>query len=134
PGEPVVKARPTEHGEGLQVMVYTRDAHDLFAAICGYFGGRGMNIQDARIHTTRHGWALDSFIVLVPHLSGDLRAQATLVEHELGARLRQPGALPAPAAGYGSLRRSRQSRVFPVAPHIELHPDERSKSWRMSVV
>jgi len=134
PDQPVVKARPTEHSEGLQVMVYTRDAPDLFATICGYFGGRGMNIQDARIHTTRHGWALDSFIVLVPHLSGDLRAQATLVEHELAERLARPDAQPAPAPGHAGPRRSRLARIFPVAPHVELQPDERSKSWRLSLV
>jgi len=131
PEHAVVKARPTEQGEGLQVMVYTRDASDLFACICGYFGARGMSIQDARIHTTRHGWALDSFIVLAP--AGDLRAQASLVEHELAERLREPAAAAAPPERHGRLRQSRLSRIFPVAPHVELHPDERSKSWRLSL-
>ncbi|MFJ0745549.1 hypothetical protein WLU67_24330, partial [Bordetella bronchiseptica] len=30
-----VRVRPTEHGEGLQVMVYTRDAPDLFLGCSG---------------------------------------------------------------------------------------------------
>jgi len=134
--EPVVKARPTEKAEGLQVMVYTRDTADLFAAICGYFGSRGMNIQDARIHTTRSGRALDSFIVLTPDQdSGGLRARASLVEHELAGLLHDPQE----AAGVRvspnyRARPSRLSRVFPVAPRVELQPDERSKSWRLSVV
>jgi len=138
PDEPVVKARPTEKGEGLQVMVYTRDTADLFAAICGYFGNRGLSIQDARIHTTRHGWALDSFIVLLPdHASGDLRARATLVEHELAQRLHDPrtaaGLDGRGQNGYRS-RQSRLSKVFPISPRVELQPDERSQSWRLSVV
>ena len=34
---PVVKARLSPVGEGLQVLVYTPDQQDLFARICGYF-------------------------------------------------------------------------------------------------
>ena len=135
PAEPVVRVRPTEEGGGLQVMVYMRDAPDLFMTTCGYFDGKAMSIQDARIHTTRHGWALDSFIVLPSDGSSDLRAQATLVEHELGQRLRaarQGERAPARGGQYRS-RQSRLSRVFPVMPQAELHPDERSQSWRLSV-
>lgn len=137
PAEPVVRARPTEQGEGLQIMVYTRDVPDLFVAICAYFAAKSLSIQDARIHTTRHGWALDSFIVLLPEGDADLRAQATLVEHELAERLKAPAATaqqPAHTGGYyGRARQSRVSRVFPVMPQAELQPDERSKSWRLSV-
>ena len=113
PAEPVVRARPTEQGEGLQIMVYTRDVPDLFVAICAYFAAKSLSIQDARIHTTRHGWALDSFIVLLPEGDADLRAQATLVEHELAERLKAPAATaqqPAHTGGYYG--RARQSRVF----------------------
>jgi [protein-PII] uridylyltransferase len=116
-------------------MVYTRDVPDLFAAICGYFDAKSLSIQDARIHTTRHGWALDSFIVLLPDGASDLRAQAALVEHELAERLKDPQAQgrAVPASPYGRSRQSRMSRVFPVPPQAELQPDERSKSWRLSV-
>ncbi len=135
PGEAVVKARPTDQGEGLQVMVYTRDVPDLFMMICGFFDAKSLSIQDARIHTTRHGYALDSFIVLLPEGQQDLRAQATLVEHELAQRLRDAGtaahATASQATLYGRGRLSRMSRAFPVAPQVELQPDERSTSWRL---
>jgi [protein-PII] uridylyltransferase len=39
---------------------------DLFARICGYFDGAGFSIQDAKVHTTRAGYALDTFQVLWP--------------------------------------------------------------------
>ncbi|WP_026637886.1 [protein-PII] uridylyltransferase [Bordetella petrii] len=136
PDGPVVRARPTEQGEGLQVMVYTPDVPELFAAICAYFDAKSMGIQDARVHTTRHGWALDSFIVLLPEGTLDLRAQATLVEHELAQRLRDPHEAVGSRAGYGAASRRRQSRlskVFPIMPQAELQPDERSQSWRLSV-
>lgn len=137
PDLPVVKVRPTDQGEGLQIMVYTRDVPDLFVTICGYFDAKSLSIQDARIHTTRHGYALDSFIVLLPDGASDLRAYAPLVEHELAERLKDPQASarsqPARGAVYGRSRQSRMSRLFPVQPQAELQPDERSKSWRLSV-
>ncbi|MFX6035760.1 hypothetical protein ABTE74_20480, partial [Acinetobacter baumannii] len=50
---PVVCARPSPIGEGLQVLVYAPDQPDLFARICGYFDGAGFSILDAKVHTTR---------------------------------------------------------------------------------
>ena len=62
--EPVVKARLSPAGEGLQVMIYTPDQKDLFARICSFFERMSYNIVEAKIYTTRHGYALDSFQVL----------------------------------------------------------------------
>jgi len=136
PQSAVVRARPTEQGEGLQIMVYTRDVDDLFMTICGFFDAKSLSVQDARIHTTRHGWALDSFIVLLPEGTNDLRAQASLVEHELAEKLK-PVADPAARrlAPYQSRnRQSRRSRLFPVRPQLVLQPDEGSNSWRLSIL
>ena len=58
---PVVRARRSTLGEGLQVLVYTPDQPDLFARICGYFDQASFSIVDARVHTTRQGYALDTF-------------------------------------------------------------------------
>jgi [protein-PII] uridylyltransferase len=49
---PVVRARVSPLGEGLQVLVYAPDQQDLFARTCGYFDGAGFNILDAKVHTT----------------------------------------------------------------------------------
>ncbi len=130
---PVVKARVIGQNQGLQIMVYAKDRPDLFVAICAYFDQHTLSIQDARIHTTRHGWALDSFIVLLPEHDTDYRSWASLVEHELADALQtaMPGTAEAqrPVAG----RMSRRSRVFPIVPNVELQPDENSKSWRLAV-
>ncbi|NYT60937.1 [protein-PII] uridylyltransferase [Alcaligenaceae bacterium] len=133
--EPVVKARVIGQNEALQIMVYTKDAIELFVSICRYFDRRALSIQDARIHTTHHGWALDSFIVLLPIHEKDYRSHASLVEHELHAQLSQTQPPYHPIATGEAARRpgSRRSRVFPIVPNVELQPDERSASWRLSV-
>ena len=132
--EPVVKARVIGQNQGLQVMVYIKDRPDLFVAICGYFDQHTLSIQDARIHTTRHGWALDSFIVLLPNQDTDYRSWATLIEHELATALAQGHPLPPerPASQVRS-RISRRSRVFPIVPNVSLQPDENSRSWRLAL-
>ena len=132
PDKPVVRVRPTEHGEGLQVMVYTRDVPQLFVNTCGYFDSKSLSIQDARVHTTRHGWALDSYIVLPPENGSDLRSLASLVEHELAERLAAPDSARMRPGG-ARARQSRRSRTFPIVPQAELQPDERSQSWRLTV-
>lgn len=130
---PVVKARPTERSEGLQVMVYTKDIPDLFAKICIYFGSRGFSIQDARIHTTHNGYALDSFIVLPLSGTEDLRSQASLIEHELSNYLNSKIENGHSANQPVMRRPSRMSKAFPVPPVVELHPDDSKRNWRLEI-
>ncbi len=85
--QPVVKARLSPIGEGLQVMIYARDQPELFARICGYFESIGYSIADAKIHTTRHGYALDTFLVLGSGTSPHYREMISLIEHDLAERL-----------------------------------------------
>ncbi|MES2755909.1 MAG: [protein-PII] uridylyltransferase, partial [Pseudomonadota bacterium] len=61
--KPVIKCRLAPIGEGLQVAVYIKDQPDLFARICSYFDRKNFSILDAKIHTTRNGYALDTFMV-----------------------------------------------------------------------
>lgn len=129
--ETVVKARPTEGAEGLQVMVYTKHVKDLFARLCGYFGCRGLNIQDARIHTTRGGYALDSFIVLPADRQRDLRSEAALIEHELSTQLDQMG-LDMLKQQHG-IRASRLSKAFPFPPAVEIKPGDGNESWVLDI-
>jgi len=118
---PVVKCRTAPIGEGLQVAVYTPDQADLFARICSYFDAKGFSILDARIHTTHHGYALDTFLVSAPEFSKNYRDIISLVEHELTELLTLQSPLPLPGKG----RLSRLSRTFPISPTVDLRPDER---------
>ena len=130
---PVVRARPSSVGDGLQVLVYSPDCPDLFARICGYFDSAGFSIQDAKIHTTRAGFALDTFQVISTRIEpGDpaaYRDLISLVETQAVQALSSTGPLPEPGRG----RVSRRVRSFPVTPRVTLHPDERAQRWLLSV-
>src|SRR5262249_47920068 len=63
---PVVKARLARDGAGLQVLVYLPDQKELFARVCGFFGRAGLSILEAKVHTTRNHYALDTFAVHDP--------------------------------------------------------------------
>jgi [protein-PII] uridylyltransferase len=127
--KPVVKSRLAPIGEGLQVTVYVKDQPDLFARICSYFDRKNFSILDAKIHTTRDGYALDTFLITDEHLSGSYRDIINLIEHELCAVLVHQQPLSPPLRG----RLSRMSRTFPITPTVELHPDERGQFWLLSV-
>ncbi|MFO1285905.1 MAG: [protein-PII] uridylyltransferase [Rubrivivax sp.] len=130
---PVVRARPSSVGEGLQVLVYSPDQPDLFARICGYFDNAGFSIQDAKIHTTRAGFALDTFQVAstLAEEDGDIdyRSLISLVETQAAAALAATGPLPEPRRG----RVSRRVRSFPLIPRVSLAPDERAQRWLLTV-
>ncbi|HEY8024510.1 MAG TPA: [protein-PII] uridylyltransferase [Burkholderiaceae bacterium] len=126
---PVVKCRLAAIGEGLQVAVYVKDQPDLFARICSYFDRKNFSILDAKIHTTRHGYALDTFLVTEAMFAKNYRDIMSLVEHELAEWLKSGDALPLPSKG----RLSRLSRSFPIAPTVDLRPDERGQYYLLSV-
>jgi [protein-PII] uridylyltransferase len=129
PGPTLVRARLSPVGEGLQVLVYTPDQPDLFARICGYFDQASFSILDAKVHTANNGYALDTFQVVTSMLPDHYRELITMVETELTQTLENPGPLPAPSRG----RVSRRVKSFPVAPRIQLTPDEKAQRWLLSV-
>jgi [protein-PII] uridylyltransferase len=126
---PVVRARLSPLGEGLQVLVYAPDRPDLFARICGYFDGAGFNILDAKVHTTRAGYALDTFQAVSPLLEEHHRDLISLVETQAAKALAAEGPLPAPGKG----RLSRRVKSFPITPRVTLRPDERGEAWLLGV-
>ncbi len=126
---PVVLARDNPIGEGLQVMVYIPDQPDLFARLCGYFAKLGYSIYDAKIHTTQHGYALDSFVLFDPLDQLPYRDMIALIEHDLVELLKNPPPLEEPVRG----RLSRHVKNFPVQPQIEIRADERGNRYLMSI-
>jgi [protein-PII] uridylyltransferase len=124
-----VRVRHSSTGEGMQVLVYTPDAPDLFVRICGFFDKAGFSILDAKVHTTNNGFALDTFQVTSEPLEEHYRELATMVEVNLGRILEDKGPLPPPSKG----RVSRRVRSFPVTPRVDLRPDEKAQRWLLSV-
>jgi len=127
--KPIVRARRSPAGEGLQVLVYTKDQPDLFARICGYFEHGGFSILDARIHTTKNGYALDTFQVVTPALPEHYRELTSMVEFELSHAIADAGPLPPPSRG----RVSRRVKSFPIAPRVTLWPDDKAQRWLLNI-
>ena len=122
---PVVKARLSPVGEGVQVLIYTPDQEALFARICAFFERISFSIVEAKVYTTLHGYALDTFQVMDPARSGGhYRDILTYIEHELAGQLQRGGPLPPPVKG----RVSRRVRSFPMTPEVSLRPDERGNA------
>lgn len=129
--EPVVKARLSPIGEGVQVMIYCPDRPELFARICDCFARIGFNIVEAKIHTTRHGYALDSFVVLDPeNREQRYRDLMNYIEYELQQSVAGMAPLGAPPGG----RLSRHLKHFPIEPEVEIRPDDYGVHRVLSIV
>jgi [protein-PII] uridylyltransferase len=126
----VVKVRINPNAEGLQVMVYTRDQRDLFARLVGFFGRAGYNIVDAKIHTTRHGYALDSFVLLDVSERDSDREMIPFIEHELTERLTKETPPETPATS----RLSRRLKHFPITPTASIEGDDKGTNYVLSIV
>jgi [protein-PII] uridylyltransferase len=128
-GRPIVRTRLAPTGEGAEVLVYVPDQKHLFARICGYFDRNNLSILDAKIHTTRDGYALDTFLVTDHGRSPHYRELLSRIEKDLTDWIATAGPLVEPVKG----RLSRHSRHFPVSPAVHLQPDERGRQFLLSL-
>ena len=126
----VIRARPAPIGEGLQIMIYAPDREGLFARICGYFERANFTIVEAKIHTTRDGFALDTFLVMGEGSGLHYRDMISMIEKELAEQIDSQAPLEPPRGG----RISRRVRHFPVSPSVDLRPDERGTYYILSIV
>jgi len=114
----VVRARLSPAGEGIQVLVYTPSRPDLFARICGFFARIQYTILEAKIHTTRHGYALDSFQVMdLVNRGIHYRDFLSFVEHELTRDL--DPARPIQSVPRGRLSRHQRHHPYPTTVRVE---------------
>lgn len=129
--KPVVRARLSPEGDGIQIMIYTPDKSDLFARICGFFERMGYNIVEAKINTSRHGYALDSFLILDSNdrsvKYGNLIAH---IERELEAKLSEDSPPEPPLQG----RISRQLKHNPLATQVAIQTDGKTNHHLLSLV
>ena len=130
PETPVVRARINPGGAGLQVMIYTHDQSELFARLCGFFARLGYSIVDAKIHTTRHHYALDSFVLLdTVSEPRPYRDMIGLIDHDLAEHLVKSPPLSAPPRN----RISRQVRHAGLSPEVSIRADESRRQWNLSI-
>ena len=127
---PIVRARLSPSGDGIQVMIYTKDQNDLFARICNFFDRMGYGIVEAKIYTTNHAYALDSFIVL--DQSGKSVSYSGLlkfIEVELTQKIGENSPLESPLQG----RISRQVKHMPIQAQIRISPEIESNNHKLEI-
>lgn len=116
----VVRARLSPAGEGIQVLVYTPGLPDLFARICGFFARIQYTVLEAKVHTTQHGYALDSFQIMdLANRGIHYRDFLNFIEHELTRDLNP--ANPLQAAPRGRLSRHQRHHPYPTTVRLEAH-------------
>ncbi len=76
----------TVEGRGTTVFVYTRDRDHLFGLTTGVLARLGLNILDARLHTTEDGFVLDSYVVME---SDNTPIDSTMRQEEIRGALRK---------------------------------------------
>lgn len=128
---PIVRARLSPSGDGIQAMIYTKDRDDLFARICSFFERIGYTIAEAKIHTTQHGYALNSFLVLdQSDKSIVYRDLLSFIEYELTQKLLSTDAPEAPLQG----RVSRQVKHMPITPSVSIATSANSANHMLAIV
>jgi [protein-PII] uridylyltransferase len=131
PEKPLVRARLSPVGEGLQVLVYAPDQPGLFARITSFFERMQFDVAAAKVYTTQHGFALDTFQVL-PRTRGTgehYRDLIQKVESKLAERIAASVPVEPPTQG----RVSRWVKHFPIEPQVLLTPDRRPGRWLVTV-
>jgi [protein-PII] uridylyltransferase len=117
-------------GEGLQVLVYAPDQPGLFARITGFFERMQFDVAAAKIYTTQHGFALDTFQVLSRTRAGEhYRDLIQKIESALAERLVPGAPIDAPPSG----RVSRWVKHFPIEPKVAIVPERRAGRWLVTV-
>jgi [protein-PII] uridylyltransferase len=116
---PLVATRYQPDTGGTEFLVYTPDRDDLFAVVTGGFDRLNLTIMDARIHTTRFGFALDTFVVLDHAMQPVSDARA--LKH-LAQAMREQLLTPQPGRDFLGSAMPRTLKHFPIATRVNFSP------------
>ncbi len=119
PGEPMVMISEPDNGfihGGSNVFIYTKDTNNLFAAAVAALDQMGLDIQDARIITTKDGFSIDTFTVLEADGSviGSNRERILQIRNHMKNTLSSPDQFP----DLIQRRTPRQLRHFSMEPVV----------------
>ena len=129
--KPVVRTRLMPSGDGLQIMVYVKDRAELFARTMNVLARLNFSVLDARVHTSKTGYAIDTFTVVNPSSAGQAyRDVRQLLEHAITEVLTESHPLKAAQLG----KATRQQRHFPITPTIEITGDEQGQRFVLEIV
>ncbi|MFQ5994222.1 MAG: [protein-PII] uridylyltransferase [Acidiferrobacterales bacterium] len=128
---PIVATRYNPDVGGTEFLIYTPDREYLFVFQTGGLDRMNLSIVDARIHTTRNGFALNTFVVL-DHSGEAVRDAKTLAE--LQAKMH--GQLLDPKAGRDvrMTHLPRQLKHFPIETKVSFTRSRNGQQTIMEVV
>ncbi len=127
---PLIATRFHPGAGGTEFLVYSPDRSDLFAVLTGGFDRLNLTIMDARIHTTRFGFALDTFVAL-DHAMQPITDGRAL--SQLARSMREQ--LQAPQAGRDFARSllPRTLKHFPIATRVNFLPSPNLQQTMLEV-
>jgi len=127
---PLITTRYQPEAGGTEFLVYTPDRDDLFAILTGGFDRLNLTIMDARIHTTRFGFALDTFVVLDHAMKPVSDARAL---KQLAQALREQLLTPQPGRDFLKSVMPRALKHFPIATRVGFSPSHNGAQTIMEV-
>lgn len=128
--EPIVEVKQSERMGGILILLYLPDRKDLFLRSVAALGKSGLSVIDARVHTTQHGWALDTFLVTDRYERDNPTALEARIRKDLLTLLTSDRPLPATPKG----KLSRRSKNFPTRTMVTTVPDESGRAWILNVI
>ena len=119
---PIIELKEEANGL-IKVFLSLKDKPGLLARVFRTFERNGLSVLEARIHTTRSGNVIDTFLVQDKRNRPNLTEFKSLLTEHLRESLENNQELkPLKAA-----RLSRRSRSFPIKPVIDIEPDDAGK-------
>jgi [protein-PII] uridylyltransferase len=128
---PRVAVRHHAEGGGTEIMVYTPDRKGLFVDMTAGIERLNLSIWDARIHTTRYGYALDTFVVL-DHSNQAITDAAELAR--LQRAMQEQMENPRPGRDMFHAHLSRTLKHFPIETSVNFSIAPNGQSTVMEVV
>ncbi|MDH4133249.1 MAG: [protein-PII] uridylyltransferase, partial [Gammaproteobacteria bacterium] len=128
---PLVATRFHPAAGGTEFLIYTPDRNDLFAVLTGGFDRLNLTIMDARIHTTRLGFALDTFVVL-DHAMQPVTDRHTL--HQLARSMHEQLLAPRAGRDFTRIILPRALKHFPIATRVSFLPNANPQQTTLEVI
>ncbi len=128
---PLVLVRQRTRRGGTEVFVHTYDRDGLFAQVTSTLDQLQLTIMDARIITSRHGYTLDSYIVLEEDFQP---IHSTTRIDEIRSIVHTQLSQPFPATVSSNRRSKLRLKHFPIQTEVYYTPDERNQRTIMEVV
>jgi [protein-PII] uridylyltransferase len=123
-------SRTAEASEPIEVLVMASDRAGLFARITAAFERLQLDIVSARIYTSTHGYALDTFLVMPKSRSHRTSMEySPRITRELPKAIAESMLPQSPTA-----RTARQVKHFPITPEIVLKPSRIKNCVELSII